>query len=128
MTKQLLVVDDETSIRELLSEALGRAGYEVVLAASGEEALERLGQEAGLLVMLLDLNLPGLDGLELARRIRRERPMAILYAMTGYSSLFELADCREAGFDDYFTKPLRLEVLVKALGQAFDRLERWKAR
>jgi len=125
MTKRVLVVDDEAPIRELMTEALSRSGCEVVTAASGEEALERLRQ-GNLQVMLLDLKLPGMDGVELARRIKRERPMAIMYAMTGYSSLFELADCREAGFDDYFLKPLRLEDISTAINQAFEKLERWR--
>jgi CheY-like chemotaxis protein len=125
MIRRVLVVDDEAPIRELMAEALSRSGCEVVTAASGEEALEQL-RRGNLQVMLLDLKLPGMDGVELAKRIKRERPMAIMYAMTGYSSLFELADCREAGFDDYFLKPLRLEDITTAIDQAFEKLERWR--
>jgi len=79
-------------------------------------------------VMFLDLNMPGMNGVELCRKIRHDFPMAIIHAMTGYSSLFELANCREAGFDDYFTKPVQLEQLIEAAEHAFRKLERWKKK
>ena len=63
---------------------------------------------------------------ELCRKIREKYPTACIYALTGHSTLFELADCREAGFDDYFTKPIKLETLHMAVEQAFDRVERWR--
>ena len=119
------MVDDEKSIRELMAEAFRGAGYEVYTAASGEEAL-RLLKEHHVQVMFLDLKLPGMTGVELCKRIRKGNPLACLYAMTGYISLFELADCREAGFDDYFTKPVKLQVLFKATEQAFEKMRRWK--
>ena len=78
--------------------------------------------------MFLDLNLPGMDGIELCREIRKSFPLAVIYALTGYASLYELADCREAGFDDYFTKPASLDVLSRASREAFERLARWQKR
>jgi len=127
MAKRILVVDDETAIREMLERAFTKAGYTVVLAASGEEALSILEKE-NIQVIFLDLNLPGMDGLELCRHIRRDRPVACIYAMTGYASLFELSACRRAGFDDYFRKPIKLRSLFKAAEEAFERLERWKEK
>ncbi len=125
MEKQLLIVDDEQSIRMLLEKAFGKEGYDVVSAASAEEALEIL-EENPIQVMFLDLKLPGMNGIELCRRIRSENPIACIYAMTGFSSLFELADCRDAGFDDYFLKPLDLAVFLKTAKEAFEKIERWK--
>jgi len=125
MNRTILVVDDEKSIRDLMSEAFRGAGYDVLSAASGEEALEVVRRHH-VQVMFLDLKLPGMNGVELCRRIRKETPLACLYAMTGYISLFELAACREAGFDDYFTKPVKLQALFKAAEQAFDKMRRWK--
>lgn len=52
--------------------------------------------------------------------------MAIPYAVTGYASSFEIHDCREAGFEDCFTKPVNLSVLLEAADHAFKKLERWK--
>ena len=125
--KTILVVDDDDAIRTLLVDAFGDAGYQVISAASGEEALEKaLGRN--LQVMFLDLKLPGINGLELGRRLRKDNPISVIYAVTGYVSLFELADCREAGFDDYFTKPVSLSTLIKAAEQAFEKLERWRKK
>jgi len=125
MDKTILVVDDEESIRELLGEAFKGAGYEVLTAADAEEALAIMRQH-NIQVVFLDLKLPGMSGVDMARAIRKENPIAFLYAMTGYVSLFELSDCREAGFDDYFTKPVKLAVLFQAAEQAFEKLARWR--
>ncbi|MBW1794006.1 MAG: response regulator [Deltaproteobacteria bacterium] len=127
MNNTILVVDDEEAIRNLLERAFTKAGYTVHSAESGEEALEILKQE-NIQVMFLDLKLPGMSGVELCTKIRKDKPIALIYAMTAYTSLFELADCREAGFDDYFTKPFELKVLFKAAEDAFEKIERWKKR
>lgn len=127
MGKKILVVDDDQPILDLLGEAFTHAGYQVLSTDNPDSALEILGREK-IPVMFLDLNLPGMTGLELCRRIRAAHPMAQIFAFTGFVSLFELADCREAGFDDYFTKPVKLAVLLKAAKDAFERLERWRGR
>ena len=125
MEKKVLIVDDEESIRVVFRKAFERDGWEVRTAGSGEEALEIM-RETPSMVLFLDLNLPGMSGVELSRRIRRQWPMAISFAVTGYSSLFELTDCREAGFEDYFTKPVDLEMLLEAAAGAASRIQRWK--
>ncbi|MCB2186749.1 MAG: response regulator [Deltaproteobacteria bacterium] len=125
MLKKILVVDDEEAIREIFSRALRSSGFEVITAPSAEDALELLKKETPQ-VMFLDLNLPGMDGVELARRVRASNPMTLLYAFTGYVSLFELANCREAGFDDYFTKPVDMGLLRRVAAEAFEKVERWR--
>jgi len=122
--RRILVVDDEQAIRDVLEKALTRAGYTVLAAESAEDALEILRYES-IMVMFLDLNLDGMNGVDLCRHIRQENPVGILYALTGYTDLFGLLDCRRAGFDDFFTKPVSLETLFQAAKEAFDRLERW---
>jgi DNA-binding response OmpR family regulator len=122
---KLLIVDDETSILTLLEQVFSNTGIEIVTAQSAEEALEILERDT-FHVMLLDLNLPGMSGIELCRIIRQRQPMAIVFAMTGYSSLFELSDCREAGFEDYFKKPVKLSSLLKNTKAAFEKINRWK--
>ena len=123
--KKILVVDDEQMIRDVFAEAFGRAGYAVQTAESAEEALEIM-RKTPFWVLFLDLNLPGMNGVELCRQIRKDWAMAIPYAVTGYASLFEIHDCCEAGFEDYFTKPVDLSVLLEAADHAFKKLERWK--
>jgi DNA-binding response OmpR family regulator len=125
--QKILVVDDEKAIISLLKQAFSRAGFEVRAAESAEEALKVLEQE-DIMVMFLDLNLPGMNGMDLCKRIKKDKPMAIVFAVTGYASLFELADCREAGFDDYFKKPVDMKSLVKAANEAFERIDRWRKK
>jgi CheY-like chemotaxis protein len=125
--KRILVVDDEPSIRNTFATALRRSQYTVETAGSAEEALlvmERAPAE----VLFLDLNLPGMNGLELCRQVRQNWPWSIAMAVTGYVSLFELVDCREAGFEDYFVKPVPLSDLLEAAEQAFKKIQRWKTR
>lgn len=127
MEKNILIVDDEKFIRDMLEQAFSKEGYIIRSAESAEEALEILKDEK-FQVMFLDLNLPKMNGVELCKQIRKDIPIGIIYAVTGYASLFELADCREAGFDDYFTKPVKLEMLFRAAQDAFEKIDRWKKR
>ncbi len=125
--QQILVVDDAKSIRSQFAKAFAGAGYEVQTAESAEEAL-KIMRETPATVLFLDLNLPAMNGVELCREIRKGWPWTIAIAVTGYASLFELLDCREAGFEDYFIKPVALEELLKAAAHAFEKIERWKKR
>lgn len=124
-TKTIMIVDDEEPIRDVFSKSFSRGGYNVVTAESGEEAL-KLMRENPCWVLFLDLNLPEMNGLELCREIRKTWPMAICFAVTGYVSLFELTECRDAGFEDYFPKPVELRNLMEAAYHAFKKLARWK--
>lgn len=125
--KEILFVDDEKAILYLFEQAFKEAGYKVRTAESAEQALDILAEEY-YPVIFLDLNLPGMNGVELCKRIKKDKPLAIIYAVTGYASLFELLDCREAGFDDYFTKPVNLKTLFKAAESAFEKIGRWKKK
>jgi len=125
--RYILVVDDELAILTALEKVFSRAGYRAYLAETAEEALGILEKE-NINVMFLDLNLPEMNGVELCRKIRKDRPIAVIHAITGYASLFELTDCREAGFDDYFTKPADMEMLLTAAQNAFEKVDRWKKR
>jgi DNA-binding response OmpR family regulator len=124
---KILVVDDEASIRELFSTVFTEADYEVIAAESGTQALKILQLE-DIDVIFLDLKLFGMNGIELCRQIRETKPISIIYAMTGWAPLFEIEECREAGFDDYFEKPLDMDMLLKLVAESFARLNRWKKR
>jgi DNA-binding NtrC family response regulator len=124
MARKILFADDEAAMRKVFEQAFSQKGYVVRLSESAEEALEILKQD-NFNVMFLDLKLPEMNGVELCKQIRKINPMAIIYAITGYASLFEVVNCRDAGFDDYFTKPMDLEMLLKAGQDAFEKIERW---
>lgn len=125
MAKQkLLIVDDEEDILELLRFNLSSEGFEVVCAATGEEALEKLKFEAPDLI-LLDLMLPGVDGLEVARRLKshsrtREIPLVML---TAKGEEGDIVKGLELGADDYVTKPFSRKVLAARIRAVLRRKE-----
>lgn len=116
--KKILIIDDEKMICEMVGEAFRNNGYEVVTAFSAEEGLEILNSE-DIPVIFLDLNLPGMSGVEMCRKIRQKGTHAVVYAVTGYSSIYSVNECKKAGFDDFFAKPVKLDVLFKAAEEAF---------
>jgi len=127
MEKTILIVDDEITVREIFKDFFGASGYRVLTAEGADNAVEIL-KDRQVDVIFLDLRLFGTNGLELGRRIRREKPLSILFAITGWAGLFEVEECREAGFDDFFIKPVEFEMLQKAVEDAFERVERWRKR
>jgi DNA-binding response OmpR family regulator len=124
MHRKILVLDDEETIREMVKLVLSKEGYEVMAAENAEDASEILLKES-IMVMFLDLNLPGMNGIDFCRRIRIDNPIGVIYAMTGYTDLFGLIECRKAGFDDFFTKPVSIQLLLEAAADAFKKIERW---
>lgn len=123
--KKILVVDDEVLILDMLKEAFGSAGYTVLTAESAEDALKILKDES-VMVMFLDIKLPGMSGVELCKKIRIENQVGIIHALTGYSNIYGLLECRAAGFDDFLVKPVKINLLLKAAQEAFEKLERWE--
>ncbi|OVE76311.1 hypothetical protein BVX97_01380 [bacterium E08(2017)] len=125
MKKRLMVVDDEELILKTLERVLVNEGYDIITASSGEEALAKL-ELFDVHVFMLDLNMPGMSGVELCGKIREKSPLRIIYALTGYVDDFTVETCRSAGFDDYFTKPFKVEEMLEAAEDAFDKLLRWE--
>jgi len=120
--RKILIVDDEASIREMLEMAFGKAGYLVRLATGAEEALGILRKEY-IPVMFIDLGLEKMNGFELCENIRKINPKAIIYALTGYAGIFGPQKMFEAGFDDYFAKPISLKDIYLAVKKSFIKLE-----
>lgn len=116
--KKILIVDDEEPIRNLFHTALMQKGYAVSSASSAEQALELLKDDI-FSVMFLDLNLPGMSGIELCRKVLAAWPATIAYAVTGYASSYKSSECMAAGFKSYFTKPVSLKAIFKAAEDAF---------
>ena len=118
MEKRVLVVDDDEIFRKAMETLFKRAGYTVLGAASGEDALALL-QTQPVSAMFLDLFLPQMDGIELCRRIRQQFPKATIYAVTGHAVRYDLEDCRKAGFDRCLMKPVATRELLDAAASAF---------
>jgi len=105
---RILVVDDEKNIRVTLAQCLADAGHEVDLAVSGEHALEKL--EAGEYdLVLLDIKLPDLDGVEVLRRIKHRRPDQAVVMITAYGTIETAVETMKLGALDYLQKPFTPE-------------------
>ncbi len=116
---RVLVVDDERTIRHILAVLLGEQGYEVAEAESGEEALAVQPSFQPALV-LLDLSLPGIDGLETLRRLRALDPGLDCVIMTAYGSIRSAVEAMKAGALNYLTKPFDNEELLLVLSRAVE--------
>jgi two-component system response regulator MprA len=113
---KILVVDDERAVRESLRRALELEGYEIELAADGNEALYRLdSSNAEPDAMILDVLMPGLDGLEVCRRIRGGGSQLPVLMLTARTEVEDRVAGLDAGADDYVVKPFALEELLARL-------------
>ena len=110
---KILVVDDEPSIRALYQMAFAHSGYDVQVASTGEDAWECLTEEPVKLVFL-DLNLPGIKGLELCRNIKKSWPECRLVAISGNIKQYGKEACMDAGFSAVLPKPIQLADLLNA--------------
>ena len=108
---KILIVDDEPAVRESLRRALELESYEIELAESGREALELLATN-GPDAVILDVLMPGLDGLEVCRRIRRAGNRVPVLMLTARDEVENRVAGLDAGADDYVTKPFALEELL----------------
>jgi len=108
---RVLVVDDEPAVRAALERALGLEGYEVALAEDGEDALRALRRERPELVVL-DVLMPGLDGVAVCRRLRREGDRTPILMLTARDAVSDRVAGLDAGADDYLVKPFALEELL----------------
>ena len=126
LSKKILVVDDEEAIREVMKLGLVKLGYDPGFAANGKEALEILAREKFPLI-LMDLRMPEIDGIELCNRIKERSPETVIYAFSGLVTEDEFYDLEEAGFDGLLCKPVSFEVLERAIEGAFEKInKRWK--
>ena len=121
--KKVLVLEDEASIRGFIVINLRRAGYEVIEAQSGEEALEKLQEHRDVRVALLDIMLPGIDGFEVCRRIRAGNSRIGIIMLTARAQEMDKVTGLMTGADDYVTKPFspaeltaRVDALMRRSG------------
>src|SRR5262245_50857879 len=116
----LLVADDDPAVRESLDRVLTREGYTVVLAPDGQAALERL-QTGGIDLVLSDLKMPGLTGLELLPRAKAVAPEVDFIMLTAFGTVEEAVKAMKDGAADFLTKPFQRAQLIKVVRQALER-------
>ena len=112
---RVLIVDDERAVRESLQRALELEGYDVELAADGEEAIERLTVTAPADAVILDVLMPGIDGLEVCRRLRAAGSAVPVLMLTARAEVDSRVAGLDAGADDYLPKPFALAELFARL-------------
>src|SRR5438094_3741331 len=117
---RILIVDDDPQIRRVLRMALVAQGYEILDARNGEEALEKLRDEKTDLI-ILDVNMPGMSGLETCRSIRSTSDIRIIM-LTVRDSEIDKVEALDAGADDYMTKPFGSPELLARIRAALRRL------
>ena len=118
--KRILLVDDEESVCALLSERLSSAGFECSIRESGEKALELLESET-FDVIISDLNMPGISGLELLAIVRPKHPLVAFLMVTGVDDVRVGIQAMKQGADDYLTKPFQFEGVLASLRKALER-------
>ena len=121
MARKVLVLEDESSIRSFIVINLTRAGYEVIEAETGEDALEKLKSGADIRVALLDIMLPGIDGFEVCRRIRATNTRIGIIMLTARSQEMDKVTGLMTGADDYVTKPFPPAELTARVDALFRR-------
>ena len=108
----LLLVDDEQAFVDVMARRLSGRGYQVASRPSGEEALRFLDQNKSVDVVLLDVKMPGLDGLETLRGIKAMRPLVETIMLTGHATVSSAVECMRIGAWDYLIKPCEIAELI----------------
>ena len=121
MKTKILVVDDEDFQRDLLKKLLSKVGYEVETAESPEVAMSLLAAE-DYPVIITDLIMLDMDGVEFCQRVRETNSKTVIIALTGHSDLYDMEKLKAVGFDNYLTKPIKVDVIQQAVEQGLKKL------
>ncbi|MDH4222320.1 MAG: response regulator [candidate division Zixibacteria bacterium] len=115
--EKILVIDDELFVRELLLEFLGKQGFEVLLAESGEKAVE-VARSNPVQIALIDLKMPGMNGIQTLKELKKIIPNILPIIMTGYPTMESAVDALRSGACDYVVKPFKLNELRSSIDRA----------
>jgi two-component system, NtrC family, response regulator PilR len=118
--KKILVVDDEQDVRETLESVLAKLDYDPVVAAGGKEALEIIKQNK-IDVVLSDLYMPEMDGIELLKRVKTENRNMVFLMITAHPTIETAVDAIKKGAYDYLTKPFHIDEVKMKLNRALEK-------
>jgi DNA-binding NtrC family response regulator len=124
---KLLIVDDEVDLLKSLALHFELDGFEVTTTPDPLEAV-RLMKDRLFSLVITDIRMPTMSGIELLKELRRINPLANIFIITGYSNMSYVVESLAGGACDYFAKPLAdLDALIRSVGDAKRRIERWQA-
>lgn len=124
MMARILLVDDEAPFVEALAKRLDKRGMSVITAFSGPEALNKLEADSGIDVVVLDVKMPGMDGIETLKAIKVARPLVEVVMLTGHATVESAIEGMKLGALDYLMKPCEMEVLMAKVQEAKDKKSR----
>lgn len=120
-TITILIVDDEAMIRNLLEKILAKEGYKTLLAKDGQEALDIINTQK-VDVVISDMKMPRMSGLELLKTLKKERPEIGMVIMTGYGDTYTVKDALLLGADEYITKPFKSYEMLMIVERTYWRI------
>jgi DNA-binding NtrC family response regulator len=118
MIMNVLLVDDEAPFVEALTKRLGKRGVNVTTALSGVEALQKLDEDSRIDVVVLDVKMPGMDGVETLKAIKGAHPLVEVVMLTGHATVESAIEGMKLGALDYLMKPCEIEILMTKLQEA----------
>ena len=123
MENKILVVDDEDYHRELMQKLLARLGYQVEAVESAEDAFSCLDRES-FPVIITDLIMLEMDGVEFCRKIRETDNKTFVIALSGHTVLYDINRLKEVGFDNHLAKPFKIDVIKQAIQEGIEEYRR----
>jgi len=120
----VLLVDDEIAFVETMAKRLTKRGLQVVSAFNGNEALEKLGSSATTDVVILDVKMPGMDGIETLKVIKQNHPLVEVIMLTGHATVETAIEGMKQGAFDYLMKPCDMAQLMEKVNEAASKKQR----
>ena len=114
MPKKILIIDDEEGIRESLRLILSD-NYDLIVTDSGEQGLESLKNEESIGLVLLDIKMPKINGLDVLKEIKKQRPDVNVIMVTGYKSVDTAAEATKLGASSYIVKPFKADEILDSV-------------
>jgi DNA-binding NtrC family response regulator len=121
MIVNVLLVDDEAPFVAALAKRLDKRGIKVATALSGPEALKKLDEDSRVDIVVLDVKMPGMDGIEALKAIKAAHPLVEVIMLTGNATVESAIECMKLGALDYLMKPCEMEVFIAKLQEAKDK-------
>ena len=124
----ILLVDDEQAFLETLTKRLSKRNLDIQIALSGEAALRLLEDNSQIEVVILDVKMPGMDGIETLKEIKRHHPLKEVIMLTGHATVESAIEGMKLGAFDYLMKPCDIEVLMAKVGEAANKKRAHEAK